>query len=185
MKTGWLAVIVLLFSVCALQAQAQDSTCHLFLLKKAGSDLALERVPLANGEVKVFPVKVEAPNIALILAIAGPGRSGDLVRLGDNHSLIAQCTQGELHIKFRRADGAEREWPARKMATLAQYDLRVNVTGKNLKKVFRVLHYDQVEVDESGPVIDMFGGKVPVSENDYLLTVETHERAAVKSALKG
>ena len=178
----WLITTMAAFAWAnVIHAQTPNSTCHFFLLKKSGKDLALERIMLADKEVKVFQIKPDGESITPIFSIGGPGRSGELVRLDDNHLVIAQCQQAELRVKVRLANGTERELPPRKMDVLAQYDLRVNITGKNIKKVFRLLHNEQVEVDESGPVIDMFGGKVPVGETDYLLTVETYARAAVKS----
>jgi len=49
--------------------------------------------------------------------------------------------------------------------------MRVNVISTKVRKAF-ILRSGKVEVDEAGPVIDLFGGQIALGEDDYIVTTE-------------
>lgn len=169
--------VIIFVSLCVFSVAAQNSVnagCRLFLLKKAANDVNIEPVMLSDNEVKAFPISNNGENITIIFSY-GPGRSGDFLKLNENKLMIAQCRQGEIQIKIRPEAGNERELPPMSAAKFSQYNIRVNVTGKNIRKAFRIYEGDRIEVDRDSPVIDMFGGKISIGENDYSISIETSE----------
>lgn len=177
-------IATIIFSVTGLFAQdlAKDD-CQALLLTKKGEEISLEKVAIPNNQVEIFPIKEDGENITIIFVYSA-GMSGDFIKLSDKKMLIAQCRAGELKIKIRKADNSERELPPMNSADLSKYNIRVNVTGKTIKKAFRVNHKGEIEVDKNGPVIDMFGGKIPIGDTDYSITIEVTE-AKTNASIKG
>jgi hypothetical protein len=106
--------------------------------------------------------------------------------------LVARCSDGELIITDKAAKGkmkekspvackgSEEDWtrPKRKLDDLAQYDVRVSVTGSDgVKTAFLIFEHERVLVDKVGPVVDMFGGVMPVSDGDHILYTETYRHS--------
>jgi hypothetical protein len=173
-----ISLIIITFLLIVTEAVAQttaSSGCRVFVLKRANNDVFIEAVALDEGAVKVFPVNKTGNTITPILPY-GLGQSGDLVKLSESRFFIAQCVQGELRVKVRSAEGAERNLLTVKVEDAAKYDLRANVIGKSAKKAFIIRQGEKIEVDEAGPVIDLFGGQLSVGEDEYIVTTEVSPR---------
>ncbi len=161
-------------------AFADIGSCNVFLLKKAGNGLAVEKVMLDDGEVTVFPYNAASDHITALLPF-GVGQSGDVVQREEGGGNgIVRCTGGEIRVTYTGADGSEHVMPPVKVEDMLGYDMRVNVIGANgLKEAF-LIRAGQTVATASGPVIDMFGGMIPLQKGDYSITTETsvHENKA-------
>jgi clan AA aspartic protease (TIGR02281 family) len=129
---------------------------------------------------------VNDPSVVSVVFSLGEGMNGDMIpkdrRVG--RMIIAQCKEGILKLKIKAKDGSEKSLPDINTNELKQYSIRVNVTGaKGFQKAFRINNYDKFE-DDKGPVLDMFGGKLPLSSGDFSITTET-KSAPKPSGLKG
>lgn len=157
-------------------ARAQSPECRLFLLKKTKTDFVLEAVSLKENEVQVFSIGKSSDVLTAILPYA-PGRSGDFIQGDESRFLVVHYVDGELRPRVRKSDGSERALPPLKAADLVRYDIRINITGKNAKKALLLSAGGRVEPAD-GPVLDMFGGQIPLGDNDYAITLEIAERQA-------
>ncbi|PIQ30747.1 MAG: hypothetical protein COW63_09250, partial [Bacteroidetes bacterium CG18_big_fil_WC_8_21_14_2_50_41_14] len=104
----------------------------------------------------------------------GEGLNGDMIQKERRKGiLIAQCKNNMLKYRFRDAAGNEKPLPDMNPKELEKLNIRVNVKGTNgIQKVFLIENYNTIKED-NGPVIDMFGGKIPLQEGDYIITTET------------
>lgn len=59
---------------------------------------------------------------------------------------------------------------------MKKYEIKVNVTGIQAKKVFVISKYETVSEDNNSPVIDMFQGKIPMTDGDFSITTEITEK---------
>jgi hypothetical protein len=177
-----LAVVLLIAGVAAPPSLAGDQGapgCKVFYLVEGDESVQLEAVDVPENEMKVLA----GEDVITIVVPVDVGTSGDLVQGAEGKGLpLVRCQGGELRIMFQDADGNRREYPGVKMSDLYQYDIRVNVTGVELKEAFMIRGYETFEVD-NGPVLDLFGGRFPLAEGDYSITTETRaheEREAVE-----
>lgn len=148
-----------------------------FFLSQSGSDVVVDSIALAEGEMKVLSQK---DVISVILPFGSGGMSGDIVQSAQRTGMIAVLYRsGELRVKLRGADGGERDLPAVKVSDLERLDLRVNITGgAGLRKAFMIRGYRDV-APAPGPVLDMFGGQVPLAAGDFSITTEVRATEAV------
>lgn len=163
--------------------ESEGQSCRVFVLKRVDDGFAIETVELAQNETKVFFANAETRIIDIILPV-GRGGSGSLVRWSDEFKLTARCADGALKVSSIAPN--DRQWarPARKLTDLARYDVRVSVsaadgTGQN----FLIIQNRDVVVDEVGPVVDLFAGKVPMSQGDHTLYTETYLHSLGDSAV--
>jgi predicted aspartyl protease len=173
-------VLAFLFLAQPLRAMSESSECRLFVLKKTAEGYAIEAISINDNGVIVLPINKSSDIISLILPYA-PGRSGDFVRLSDAHLVTVHYVQGEIRVKVRKPDNTERSMPTLKAADLKRFDVRVNVTGTDSKKAFFIRGGERVEPDDTGPVLDMFKGTIPIGPGDYSLVLEITERRSVTS----
>lgn len=150
---------------------SQDNSIPLFLLVKNSSDLAIEKIELKENETQVFTRGGESENITLILPYS-EGISGDFVKSSESSVLIARNKAGNLVISVQKPDGTQKELVNKPADELKKMDIKVNITGLNTKKVFKINSYKEISVDTVSPVIDMFQGKIPLGDGDYSITTE-------------
>ena len=143
--------------------------CHVFVLKDSDSGVTLEAVRLSEGVERVFG----ADEVITVVLPFGIGMSGDLIQPEDRTGTIGvTCEGGVIHTVIKKEGKQPRSLPDVSLADAEELDIRVNVTtGAGEKKAFRVRAFGEVE-PSSGPVIDMFGGAVPLSEGSYSITSE-------------
>lgn len=150
---------------------SEDNSVPFFLLKSVNGNLEIEKITLQENETLVFPRGGGSENITIILPLA-EGISGDFIKASENSVLIARNKSGSLVIYVQKADGTQKELINRTSAELSKLDIKVNITGTNIKKVFRISGYNEITEDNSSPVIDMFQGKLPLGDGDYSITTE-------------
>jgi hypothetical protein len=54
------------------------------------------------------------------------------------------------------------------------------ISGKGYKQAFIIYDYELIKEDD-GPVIDIFGGQIPMADNDYSITLETKINASTRA----
>jgi predicted aspartyl protease len=150
-------------------------TATVYYLRHADNAVVVDSLMLKDGEMQVLP---QREVVGVILAFGSGGMSGDVSQQAQRTGRIAVLYRGgEIRVKVQRPDGTSRDLPPVKIATLAEVDIRVNVTGgAGYRKAFLVRGYETVEA-ASGPVIDMFAGKVPLGAGDFAVTTEVVPRA--------
>ncbi|MCP5066420.1 MAG: hypothetical protein GY946_07620, partial [bacterium] len=170
-------ILILLVLIVAAPALAEISTSpHLYLLVDTPEGPVIERVSLAMGEETLID---DERVISFILPL-GSGQSGDLVKAADPKArlLVSSSEQG-ITVSVKRPDGTTRSYPEISYADLAAVDIRLNIiSGSGDKLAYMLRGYESVESD-SGPVIDMFRGMIPMAPGDYTVTSEVIPRAPV------
>lgn len=150
--------------------------CSLLLLVERGSEIALEATHIASGEQRKIALRPASSVISFVLPL-GEGKSADLVRGDGGGAIEAACAGDELTVSVHRADGRVRSLPSVSRADLARLELRVNLKrGDGFERAFAVPSYETVRA-ASGPVLDLFGGRLPLGPDDWAITLEATERA--------
>jgi predicted aspartyl protease len=168
------------FALVAMLGQGANGVeppCALLLLTRTAAPpgVALTRISMAQGQVRIFPVDSAHDNVAIVLPW-GRGQSGDLAQLTEPRLLITRCSDGAVTVTVRRPDGRTRDLPRVAMSDLAAMELRVNVSsGAGARAVF-LASGDVVTLDTVGPILDAFEGQVPLGPLDYAVTTEVSER---------
>jgi hypothetical protein len=166
---AWLFFAVFPFSAVA----AASAACGLYVLKKSHDGVTIERVPLADGEERVLN---DSDIITFVLPLS-PGQSGDLIQQSRPRGTItARCRNNALKVTVRMPDGQVRDMPEQPLEQLQQYDVRVNVVGGDGSRNVFVIEAYASNAEGEGPVIDMFGGIVPMEPGDYSVTLEVSKR---------
>lgn len=176
-----LYLLVMATSFSSQKSEAQTA-CNCFLLTEQKGKLAVEKVTIDNNRVEVL----NDPSIIAPVFSMGEGMNGDMVKKERRGGMIiAQCKDNQLKLKFKTAGGEEKPLPDMDIQKLKQMNIRINVVaGDGTKKAFLIEKYDQVKEAE-GPVMDMFGGKIPIQSGDFILTTETRKTNAPVALLKG
>lgn len=173
-RSNRLPLVAWLLAALVAPPAALADAAHLFLLKRAGDDVVLEKIAIAAGEVQVI-----APSDKVIDLIfpPSPGQSAGLVTPGDGRTLVARHTGDTLRVELRSPDGSKRELPPRAISDLKAQDIRVNVTGAGgrVRAAFLILGNREAGRDV-GPVANMFAGRVPAAAlaNAYVVQTETY-----------
>lgn len=176
-------VLVVLFYCYTMLGLAQNGkpNCNCFLVKEAGTEIQMEKIIIPNNGVEV----VNDPTVITVALTLSEGLNGDMVsKVMREGMLVIQCKEGFLKIKKRNTSGAERQLPDMNVNDLSNYTIRVNVTGGNgQKRAFKIINYDTF-IEDTGPVIDMFGGRVPIQSGDYLITTETKKNTQFRKKIE-
>lgn len=162
------------------QAATAEADCSLLLLAEQGDEIAIEPTIFHDGESREIALRPSSRVVTFILPF-GEGKSADLVRSSDVGSVAASCKGDALTLAVRRANGAVRALPPVAHSELAALDLRVNLKrGDGLERAFSVTGYSTVR-PASGPVLDLFGGRLPLAPGDWAITLEAtaHRGAAL------
>lgn len=177
----FLCVLLLIALFKPQQSEAQ-SACNCFLLTEQKGKLAIEKVTIENNRVEIL----NDPSIIAPVFSMGEGLNGDMVKKERRGGMIiAQCKDNQLKLKFKTTTGEEKPLPDMDMNVLKQMNIRLNVTGGDgNKKAFLIEKNSEVK-EAPGPVMDMFGGKVPIQNGDYILTTETKKATTQVAFLKG
>lgn len=174
-----LSAAVFLSGHC-LSVPAAESQ-HLFLVRETISGAEVDRVRLPEGEAVIL----DGADIVTVVLPLGVGQSGDLVKKDQRGgSFVAMYKEGELRIKKIDNDGKEIHFPPVKAEDLQEFNIRVNISaGDGAKAVYLIRGYEAVDSDD-GPVIDMFGGMIPMEMGDYSITLEI-SRAEGQNSIAG
>lgn len=167
-------VIALIGASTAAGATDEPDSCRAFVLKRVAQEYTIEAVDLAENEMRVFPSSRDTGIVDVILPV-GFGTSGSMAKWSDQRLLIVRCADGALTVAERVAGGKDWTRPARKLADLARFDVRVSVTGADgVRNAFLILANEQSVVETVGPVVDVFAGMIPTSEGDHTLCTDTY-----------
>lgn len=173
------SIAISLIAASRLAAAPIDG--HVFLLKRQGDTFEMERVAIPDGETRVIQSSNESGVIDIIMPV-GPGGSGSIAQTGSPRMLIARNVGGELRVTAQDASGQKHESPPRQMADLVRYDTRLSVIASDgARATFQVSKYTTVSRDSVGPVMDLFGGAVPLGDGDYSITTNTEAADAAHS----
>lgn len=155
----------------------------LFLVKSIPDGFDVVGTPIADGETKTFAVTPESEIVDVILPIS-VGQSGNVVQRSQGSYDVEVARRGEtLTATIRRADGRTKSYPDVSLRDAAGWDVRVNLTGDDGRKAaFLIEGWSEVRPDTAGPVIDMFGGVVPLEDGDVSVTTQVSERIAALRA---
>lgn len=169
-------LVLVLLSLLLIVNAVEAGPSVLFVLEDSDQGLALRKVPIADQETKTFRVGQGFAAIDVILPIS-PGQSGNVVQRNQGgYEVLVRRDGDALHTAIRKDDGSSRDYPVVSLNDLATYDVRVNVTrGDGEKSLFVISGWDEV-AEGDGPVIDLFGGAVPLEPGDVSLTVQTSLR---------
>jgi predicted aspartyl protease len=153
-----------------------DQNGYIFLLREHRDDIILEKISIGYGETKVF---MQPDYLTFILPLSA-GQSSDLLqKTARKNEIMVSNQSGKIGVTIKQPDGRERTFPAQAMEDLVGYDIRVNISGANgFKKALIIRSYETVEQDD-GPVIDLFGGMIPMQPGDYSITLEVSERKII------
>lgn len=156
-----------------MTARAAASESNLFILQEAEQGIVLEAVPIADGETRAFRIGPGHEIIDVIVPIS-PGQSGNIVQRSQGEYVVEVRREGDsFHTTIRKGDGSSRDYPTVSLKDLATYDVRVNVIrAEGEESVFSIRAWTEV-TKEDGPVIDLFGGKVPLQPGDVSITIQT------------
>jgi len=149
---------------------------HLFVLKRAGMELSLERIAIGPGEVQVIPPSADIVDLVFPPSV---GQSAGLLSPGDGRTFVARRAGDSLRVEVRASDGSRRRLPTRAIADLAAEDIRVSVTGDGgrVRAVFLIEGNKEARRDV-GPVANMFSGRLPaeVLGRAFVVQTETYRR---------
>ncbi len=169
---------LLMNAVLCMPSVALGEVTDVFVLKLVDGEFAVEAVPLAVNETRVFETSNE---IIDVIFPPGPGQSAGLKSPQDGETLVLRNTGEELRLEARSPDGSTRGLPPRALTDLPRYDVRVSVTGGGKRAAFLILQNEIVRSD-IGPVANMFAGRLPEAmlDNAYVVQTETylHEAGA-------
>ncbi len=151
-----------------------------FWVERVAGRLELRSGSLAPGATAELPCDPFAGVVDVVLPV-GPGQSASLVRPGDRGTLVVSRRGDSLHVALRRPDGTAHARPPRSLADLAREETRLSVTGGDGTRGAWVIRGGAVATpDTTGPVANMFAGKLPfrLAGGDWVVQTETWRRPA-------
>lgn len=181
MKKIIFLIVILIASL--IKPQNNNYTgCNCFLLVEQNDILSIEKIFVDNNTVQV----VNDKKVISVILSWGEGMSGDMIKKEKREGMfIVQCKEGVLKVKHKSKDGSEKSLPDVSVNELKKLDIRINVTGgKGIKKAFIIKNYSTF-LNDDGPVLDMFGGKIPINDGDFLITTETKSQINVDHIIRG
>ncbi|MGD2110112.1 MAG: aspartyl protease family protein [Phycisphaerae bacterium] len=180
MRTVRLSVLLVsLVVVWGGNTASGASICRVFVLKQSDRGIEIVREDIDGHEpvTGTFAVGRQSGVIDVIFPV-GPGGSGGLVRLDEGGTLTVRCQDGEMQVTTETENGKTWARPARTLGDLALYDVRVSVTaGDGGRRAFLIEQNERVSADDVGPVINMFAGRVPLADGDYVICTDTYRHS--------
>ena len=171
-------LLVIVISTFTLWAEVLESS-NIFLVKQIGDEVSIDKIELKNNEFKLIQ---DENLITYIPVFAAGSKSGDLVDVDHRISgLVAGLVNGNIIVKAIKPDGSQKEMPSIEPQLGKELDIRINVTGANgFSKAILIQNYINVKVD-NGPVLDMFGGTIPLNPGDFSFMFEFTEAKGGKA----
>ncbi len=161
---------------------ADDSV--VLLLKKTDSGYDIDKVPIRKDQTLHLDGNNEKGIIEIILP-TGPGGSGNLVQKGLINGFYVHFDGRTITIESELSGGRRQSLPPQKLDDLKLYETHLSVTGGDGTSArFIISNYESIRVDTVGPLMDMFGGQVPMNPGDYSLFLNT-ERVDREQNLTG
>lgn len=181
MRTHLTLTVTTFLCTLLLTATAAGEGCRVMVLREDDGEVVLEAVPLEEGEPRVFGQE----EIITVVLPVGVGMSGDVIQASSrSSSIVVVCEDGIIRTSVTAPDGSARPLPDVALADAEALDLRVNVTpGEGDRCAFLVRGYETV-LPADGPVVDMFGGAIPISAGEFSITTEVSP-AAERTGVSG
>jgi hypothetical protein len=174
MNTRIPSVAILALSLFASPLASQDCLVPVVRRGPQGFTLGIETVE-EGGAVALF-TQGDSRVIAPIIPV-GPGVSGDIVKASETDVLLLRCVDGVIRVMSTPPDGGVAEERMRGQAEdLTRYTLRVNIVAQDGEEAAFQLSNGTV-TPADGPVLNMFGGMVPLEAGDVVLTTQVSEPA--------
>jgi len=167
---GLLLICILIISPKHYSQQQTEKSIPLILLKEQNNEISFEKIYIDDGKVEV----ISGPSVISIILPLTAGKAGNLVRVSDRNGLIiVRNKSGRYNVSFKTSDGKEKPYPSVDYVLLKTFQTRVNIMrGDGYKRAFIIENYNTIKED-NGPVIDLFGGAIPMEAGDYSITLET------------
>ena len=164
-----LSLTVVMTCAVTLHAWAQD-VFPVIVLKERNGSLTFEKIDVPTG-TGLF---LDDPSVISVILPLSEGKSANLVRSTDRTGSISLYNrEGGIALEFKDDGEETRSYPSVSQEILKTYRIRVNVTGGNgYRSAFRIDRYSEI-YETDGPVIDLFGGMIPMQAGDYSITLET------------
>lgn len=161
-----------------------SSDCTLYVLQKRDDGLRISSIQIAENATHVLSMAATSGNIALLMPF-GLGKSGEIAqRARQPVSALVRCHPGAIQTTYQWANDLTKTLPEVDLASWATYDMRINVTAfDGVQQAFWIRGGQEVAHAE-GPILDMFGGQVPLQTGDYSITTEVMPHAQL-AALSG
>jgi predicted aspartyl protease len=166
-------------SIAPLDSAARAD--HIFVVKESFGRIELEKLEIPEeGELVI-----EGDDVVTVVLPLGVGQSGDLVKRGmRGGTFTVRRSAGELRVTAEQRGGKRIAFPPVRIEDLPLYDIRVSVAGAGgAGEAFMIRRYEEA-LEDDGPVIDMFGGAVPLEDGDYSITLDIR-RAAGERGFSG
>lgn len=143
----------------------------LIIVKEQNNRVIFDKIFVKRNQIEVI---ADSSVITIILPISA-GKAANFVKPLDRQGIIIVKNNDDLlNVTFRSSDGEEKTLPSLPYDKLKTFQIRVNIiSGKGYKKAFVIDNYDLITEDD-GPVLDIFGGMIPMEDNDYSITTETN-----------
>jgi hypothetical protein len=145
----------------------------LFLLRRGPDGPRIEALALADGDRQSLESSRESGLVTVILPPARGG-SGSLEQLVAPRTFEVWRTGDEVGCTVHLPGGQSVAMPSRRLSELRGDDVRLSVSGAaGPEGSFVIRRWSRIEPDDVGPVIDLFGGRVPVQPGDAVLFTRT------------
>lgn len=168
--------ITLVFLILPATAMA-SSACTLFVLQRQNDALHISSIPLTQSETYTLSLTPNSGNLALLMPF-GLGKSGEVVqRARQPESATIRCANGTLQATYHWPNDRTKALPEVAVATWATYDMRINVTAFDGRQQAFWIRAGQEVAHADGPILDMFGGQIPLQTGDYAITTEVTPHA--------
>jgi len=169
-------------AVCLMTAAAQAD--HVFVIKKSGSDVSIEKVPIKSGEPTTFRCNPQTGIVDVVFPV-GRGGSGNLSRLPDDREIILSREADGISVLERGRNGKEWQRPIRRLDDLHDDDIRVSVIShEGMRRAFLIRSYEEAAADPIDLVVDLFAGRIPTQPGDYIIHTETY-RSKIRRTVSG
>lgn len=154
-----------------------------YILRREDDSLRVERLEIAEGESVTFH-SGEDGFIDIILP-PSVGGSGAILQHDPAASVTVRNEAGGLRVDAL-AGGRQYERAIMTAEELRTVDIRVSVrSGDGLASSVLIRGYESAEVDEIGPVLDIFAGLVPLGESDYSVFTSTYNPREIDPTFAG
>lgn len=157
---------------------AAPPTITLYAVEWRERAVVVEPITIERGAP---PKKFECSERTGFLDVILPpafGSSAGLARFSDGKTVEVEWSDAGLTVRDSLASGASYARPARDPVTLVDEIVRVSVLPwQGDPCSFRIEGHAKAEPDD-GPPLDLFQGKIPLANGDFVISTETTKRRA-------
>lgn len=161
MSTRWLLAVALLIPA------RSDAQCRVWRIEREAAVIRLASSLLADGQTEVL--SPDGTTLVSVVVVTGEGQSADMVAPSTVSRLITRCQDDTLRVLVQRSDQSPREVMRLARQDLTRLRVGVHITGADGAKArWRIDGWERATT-ESGPVLDLFQGRVPIPANGHAI----------------